>query len=214
MFLFACLINQIFSLLTFTSVSFYPYTNGALRLEVTLVDEDFQIVQEEKLLLIEPNPISQFSAEPPLNFTGTLITNLCFYLLDTYALSLSCDGCEIFKTNSVYNDQQTTNTTELTPLSTSVSAYHAIEIRYFFLLDGFLGAVFPIYTFLINKEIFYYEINTEDKILIVTFYKSGEKKLIIYFLGSTASFNAGTLINIPVISYNSIEFLETFVRFI
>lgn len=214
MLLFAIQIYQIFGLLTFSRVLFY-YNNEteALNLEISLVDENLQLVQTKKLLLLESNPISYIAFYPSLTFNGNLTLEMYFPLKETYFLILSCDDCETITTNSIYNDLISDPFIEITPISTSISAYEEIEIQYYFLLDG-MGLAFYNYLLLINKEIFHYEINSNDKIFIVIFYSSGEKHLSVYFDSLYSTYISCISIIVPIISYNSIEFLVTFVKFI
>lgn len=80
-----------------------------------------------------------------------------------------------------YNDYSFDDLIDITPKSTTLSAYEEIEINYHFLYEDFPGTTWIYNVILVSKEIFTYKIDTIKDILTLVFYKSGEKRIWMYF---------------------------------
>lgn len=209
MFFCAILICKISALLTFSRFIFQNKFLS-LRLEITLVDEDLKVIQTEKLLYIEVYPIAYIEASPSLLFTGNLTVDIFFSVSDKYNFSISCEQCEIVKKYNEYFKKDIYDLIGLAPQKYSVRAYEQVLIV---CGTSYFGQKFQ-KAVLIDNDPIYYEVGEEvyPIYIYLTFLTSGEKQLILYF-NSTYSVIDYASFNVPISSYNLVEFLNTYVRF-
>lgn len=207
MFLYAILIYRIAALLTFSEVSFYLYEVQKSILELILVDENLKVVQDEKVLQIEIVPMLYAFTNPSLIFTGTLGAKFFFGHAKNYYFIISCDGCEIYTTNTLFIDKENTYSVSITPQSTDYKANEEIIIDYYPDMD-----FRDISAFLINKEEIFVDYFVGK--IGVTFFKTGEKHLMVLLTWTDYTYVLGLTILIPTKSYSTIEFFNTFVIFI
>lgn len=210
MVIFAFLIYEISALLTFEEVRFDNFF--LLSLDFKLFDENGMIVDTEKTLIIESDPLTDIILYPNATFTGSQYILLFIYNVYSISLKLSCAGCEIYTTENMWVYYSGFEIISLISNTATANIYEQLEIRY----NNFWLAPFN-ELFLINQEAFEYfliPINDYNGTAYVTFLASGVKNLLFYFQDQSNSMLNGIALEIMFFQYNIIEFTTGNVNFI
>ncbi|OMJ67084.1 hypothetical protein SteCoe_35847 [Stentor coeruleus] len=194
MLILAFLIFNAQSLLTFINVDFYTSDWWSPVLYLELVDENQNLVETEKNLLIEISPLSSFFVYPSTKFIGSIYLEFSCILDSYFYIKLTCDGCESYTTGTAYNHLSKNDFIEITPSTIITNLGKEISIWY----NNYFETPFST-IFLITKEKFDYSIipnSLSSGFLYLSFFTVGKKKLIIYFDDFTSTDAGGIVLQI------------------
>lgn len=170
------------------------------------------MVNTPKTLLIESSPLAQMMILPCAVFTGSLSTYLFIYNIEALSFKLSCDGCEIYITETIEIYLSEFELMVLVSSTVTADVNEQIEISY----EEFSSI--PFYKlFLLNQEVFEYNVipvNNYKGTAYVTFFTPGVKNLLFYFDDTIFSEIYGITLEIFSAQYSIIEFTTGNVIFI
>ncbi|OMJ76190.1 hypothetical protein SteCoe_24485 [Stentor coeruleus] len=199
---FAFLICKIFALLTFKDVILDD--SYSTTLSFTLVDESGIKVKTEKNLIIEPNPLVPFITLPNTFFTGSAEIDVWIDGHFTAYFKITCIGCEIYTTTSIIVDYPDDDFIYLISNTEIAGINEKITISF---EDTYDTPFFTLY--LIDQEDFDFTVahtTVHSGTVTVSFFKTGIKKLLFYFMDDTWSDIDGISLQIESFQYYLIEF--------
>ncbi|OMJ86405.1 hypothetical protein SteCoe_12059 [Stentor coeruleus] len=210
--IFVFLLCKTNALLTFSDLYFGINELNEAFLNFTLVDEKNNIINTPKMLYVEINPAESFIFYPSVSFTGIYHGIFIPSKKGEYSLSLSCSGCELI-TEILYYPFSMTLFSIVTPKYSTAQQNQEVIIEYNCSMPAFFALDFTT-ALMVSGEIF--ELNYEFPApsigsISVSFFTSGEKRLMLYFsMDPFVTIIDGVIINVYKLTYNSIEFLNTY----